>query len=102
MTDVSIITPHITGKNNKNKSKCINGISHFIIKRKVIGIWTVPHIQDIILMRNDSFTDLYETMLKYCFDKNTNFYKYICNCLMVCGYNLWYINTRPYGTDSRF
>jgi hypothetical protein len=102
MSDVSIITPHIVGKNNTTKSKCVDGISQFIIRRKVLGIWTVPHIQDVILMRNDSFNNLYETMLKYDFNNSTSFEKYICNCLMVCGYNMWYINTRLYGKDNRF
>jgi hypothetical protein len=100
MTDVPVITPHITGNKSK-KVNCVNGISKIIIKRNVIGIWTVPHIQDIIFMRNDIFNNLYDTMMKYQINGDITFEKYICNCLMVCGYNMWYINTRSYGKDIR-
>lgn len=101
MADVPIITPHISGKKT-TKVSCVSGISRIIIKRNVIGLWSVPHIQDIILMRNDIFNNLYETMMKYEMKGDISFEKYICNCLFVCGYIMWYINTRSYGKDTRF
>jgi hypothetical protein len=100
-SNMSIISPLITGNKNNKKTLSIYGTINKIINRDELGIWMVPYIKDTILLKNNVYSDIILSMINNNLKNGEQFEDYFIRCIKLCNIPIWCSNIREYGVDIR-